>query len=50
MPPLGILPGVLFCLFPKKTEREIIFVPTNTRSAQLRSVFCRKLSSLQPRR
>lgn len=32
MPPLGIPPEILFCLFPKKIDI-YIFVPTNTRSA-----------------
>lgn len=32
MPPLGTLPGILFCLFPEKIEI-YIFVPANTRSA-----------------
>lgn len=44
MPPLGILPGILFCLFPKKIERYIFsFLQTH---AQPSAPFCLLLEAV----
>lgn len=40
--PLGIPPGILFCLFPKKIEREFISCK-HTLGLQLHPPFCWKL-------
>lgn len=44
MPPLGIPPGILFCLFPKKIERDIFsFLQTH---AQPSAPFCLLLEAV----